>query len=96
MALKIAGTEHFDDVELEGLFTGDNIMISVTHEVTQPGGDKSWVKYAASSTQQAYETTQQAFDRVEKNVNDGAMRVARSSYEAVVKQVSESRSVSKR
>ncbi len=96
MALKIAGTEHYEDMDLEGLFPGDSIMVSVTHEVTQPGGDKSWVKYAASSAVQGGETAQDAFERVEKNVNDGAMRVAKSSYAAVVKQVNESRSVAKR
>ncbi len=96
MALKISGTENQDDIDLTGLFPGDNIMASVTHEVTQPGGDKSWVKYAATSVVQGGETAEDAYARLEKNVNDGAMRLAESSYQAVIRQVSAERGVVRR
>ncbi len=82
MGFQIATTDERGDVDLDGLSPGDGVMFSVTHEVTVDG-EKSWVKYGATTSVRTGETPQEAFNRLSANVNRGALLGVEQAVKAV-------------
>ena len=86
MTLRIGATrvpaENDGDDELIGLMPGDGIMATATHEISVDG-EKSWIKFGATTTVQESETTQEAYLRLEKVVDQGSLKKVEASVKAV-------------
>lgn len=73
-----------DDVaEEQALSIGEHISISITHEVSFPGGDKAWIKYGVITAVRDGETPVAASDRADKQVQEGSLRVVQSTAETI-------------
>lgn len=64
------------------LYSGDQITVSVTHQI-QIGRDNSWVKYEAVTRLQPGETAADARTRAIGHVNQSVMEAVHSTVETV-------------
>jgi hypothetical protein len=69
-------------IESYQLFAGDQITVSVTHQI-QIGRDNSWVKYEAVTRLQPGETPSAARSRAIGHVNESVMEAVHSTVETV-------------
>jgi hypothetical protein len=69
-------------IESYQLYAGDQITVSVTHQI-QIGRDNSWVKYEAVTRLQPGETPQDARTRAIRHVNESVMEAVHSTVETV-------------
>lgn len=64
------------------LYTGDQITVSVTHEISV-GRDKSWVKYEACTRLQPGESTEDARARAIGHATESVMQAVDRTVETV-------------
>jgi len=70
----------------EPLDVGDQVLISVTHQV-KIGREPAWVKVEMASKVREMETTKEIVNRISKSVNSEVIRVIESTVETVNKHV---------
>ena len=64
------------------LFEGDQITVSVTHQI-QIGRDNSWVKYEATTRLRPDEAAEDARTRAVGHVNESVMEAVHQTVETV-------------
>jgi len=69
-------------MESSELFQGDQITVSVTHQI-QIGRDNSWVKYEAQTKVRPEESAAEARGRAIGHVNTSVMEAVASTVDAV-------------
>jgi hypothetical protein len=69
--------------QVTALAAGDQVMVSVTHQI-QINGSDAWVKYAAASVVRPGESVASADSRVIKHVTSQVIKVAEEAAAEVI------------